>query len=66
MQYSLNEITLLPSYIPIDISSRSQVNPFTAALRSTMSYVGAHNLDELRNNTQYDIQSIEEFKFYYK
>lgn len=29
MQYSLNEITLLPSYRPTDISSRSQVNPFT-------------------------------------
>lgn len=56
----------IETWIPVTNTLPKFTAQFEAALRSTMSYVGAHNLDELRNNTQYDIQSIEEFKSYYK
>lgn len=56
----------IETWIPVTNTLPKFTVQFEAALRSTMSYVGAHNLDELRNNTQYDIQSIEEFKSYYK
>ena len=56
----------IETWIPVTNTLPKFTAQFEAALRSTMSYVGAHNLDELRNDTRYDIQSIEEFKSYYK
>jgi len=56
----------IETWVPVDNTLENFNTKFEAALRSTMSYVGAHNLDEFRTNTKYDIQSIEEFKSYYK
>lgn len=39
---------------------------FEAALRSSMSYTGCHNLQEFRSNVEIEYQSIAEFKSYYK
>ena len=56
----------IETWIPITNTLHKFTAQFEAALRSTMSYVGAHNLHEFKNFTQHDIQSIEEFKSYYK
>jgi IMP dehydrogenase/GMP reductase len=52
--------------IIVDTTLEEFINQFEAALRSAMSYVGAMNLHEFKNNTQWDIMSYEEFKSYYK
>lgn len=55
----------IETWVPVDTNLHDLTIRFEAALRSTMSYTGAHNLEEFRN-TRYDIQSSEEFKSYYK
>lgn len=55
----------IETWVPVDTNLHDLTIRFEAALRSTMSYTGAHNLEEFRN-TKYDIQSNEEFKSYYK
>lgn len=55
----------IESWIPIITNLSDFTGQFEAALRSAMSYVGAHNLEEFKE-TQHDIQTIEEFKSYYK
>ena len=56
----------IETLIEVNTNLKEYTTKFEAALRSTMSYTGAHNLKEFRSNTQYDIMSIEEFKSYYK
>lgn len=56
----------IETWVEVNSTLSKFTTKFEAALRSTMSYVGAHNLEELRTQTQYDIMSIEEFKSYYK
>ena len=52
--------------VPIIGDLDSYCNKFESVLRSAMSYTGAHNLEEFKNNTQIAIQSIEEFKSFDK
>ena len=52
--------------VPVLYTLDEYCNDFEAALRSAMSYTGAHNLDEFRINTEVAIQSISEFKSYDK
>lgn len=52
--------------VPIMGDLDSYCNKFESVLRSAMSYTGAHNLEEFKNNTQIAIQSIEEFKSFDK
>lgn len=52
--------------VPITGDLNSYCNRFESVLRSAMSYTGAHNLEEFKNNTQIAIQSIEEFKSFDK
>ena len=53
------------TWIPIITTLNAFVIRFEAALRSTMSYTGATTLEKF-HDSKYDIQSIEEFKSYYK
>ena len=53
------------TWIPITTTLDAFVIRFEAALRSTMSYTGATTLEKF-HDSKYDIQSIEEFKSYYK
>lgn len=53
------------TWIPIITTLDAFVIRFEAALRSTMSYTGATTLEKF-HDSEYDIQSIEEFKSYYK
>ena len=53
------------TWIPIITTLDAFVIRFEAALRSTMSYTGATTLEKF-HDSKYDIQSIEEFKSYYK
>ena len=53
------------TWIPITTTLDAFVIRFEAALRSTMSYTGATTLEKF-HDSEYDIQSIEEFKSYYK
>lgn len=53
------------TWIPIITTLDALVIRFEAALRSTMSYTGATTLEKF-HDSKYDIQSIEEFKSYYK
>ena len=53
------------TWIPIITTLNAFVIRFEAALRSTMSYTGATTLEKF-HDSEYDIQSIEEFKSYYK
>lgn len=55
----------LETWIPITTTLDAFVIRFEAALRSTMSYTGATTLEKF-HDSEYDIQSIEEFKSYYK
>lgn len=55
----------LETWIPITTTLDAFVIRFEAALRSTMSYTGATTLEKF-HDSKYDIQSIEEFKSYYK
>ena len=55
----------LETWIPIITTLDAFVIRFEAALRSTMSYTGATTLEKF-HDSEYDIQSIEEFKSYYK
>ena len=53
------------TWIPVITTLDAFVIRFEAALRSTMSYTGATTLEKF-HDSEYDIQSIEEFKSYYK
>ena len=52
--------------VPILYDLNTYCNSFEAALRSAMSYTGAHDLEEFKNNTKHMYQSIDEFKAYDK
>lgn len=52
-------------WVDVTTNLKEFVSRFEALLRSAMSYTGSHNLCEFRR-CQYDIQSVEEFKSYYK
>lgn len=56
----------IETWVEVNTNLEQFTAKFEAALRSTMSYVGAHNLYELTHNTICDQMSIEEFKSYYK
>lgn len=56
----------IETWVKIDSSLEDFKKKFDAALRSTMSYVNATNLYEIRNRTQYVPMSSSEFKSYYK
>lgn len=52
--------------VPITTSLSEVCYDIDSALRSAFSYVGARNLCEFRRLVQIDIQSMNEFKSYYK
>lgn len=54
------------SWVPIEYSLRDFRNKFEASLRSTMSYIGAYDLHELKLKTTYLPMSQTEFNAYYK
>lgn len=54
------------TYVTVDTNLSQFANAFEAALRSSMSLTGCHNLNEFHKNVEYEIQSINEFKSYYK
>lgn len=54
------------TYKEVNTTLEEFTKKFEASLKSAMSYIGAHNLNEFRTNTQWDIMSPEEFKAYYK
>ena len=56
----------IETWVKVDNTLEDLKKKFDAALRSTMSYVNATNLHELRTRTQYVPMSIAEFKSYYK
>jgi IMP dehydrogenase/GMP reductase len=56
----------IETWVKIEYTLDEFRKKFEAALRSTMSYVNANNLDELKSNTMYNQMSISEFKSYYK
>ena len=56
----------LLTHVIVDKTLDKFSKQFEAALRSSMSYTGCHNLEEFRNNVDYEIQSIAEFNSYYK
>lgn len=56
----------IETFVPVNTTVKEFVTKFEAALRSTMSYVGAHNLQELRDKCQYRIMTEAQFKSYYK
>lgn len=55
----------IQTFVPVITNLEGFMKQFDAAIRSTMSYVGAHNLKEL-HNAHYEIMSEAEFKAYYK
>lgn len=54
------------TYKEVNTTLEEFTKKFEASLKSAMSYTGAHNLNEFRTNTRWDIMSPEEFKAYYK
>lgn len=56
----------IETWVKIEYRLEEFKKKFEAALRSTMSYVDAHNLKELQTKTEYAPMSISEFKSYYK
>lgn len=52
--------------VPILYNLSSYCDTFESVLRSTMSYTGAHNLQEFKSHTLIEIQSIDEFKSFDK
>lgn len=56
----------IETWVKVDNTLEDFKKKFDAALRSTMSYVNATKLFELRKRTQYVPMSISEFKSYYK
>ena len=56
----------IETFVPVIMTLNTFTTKFEAALRSSMSYSGAHNLKEFRENTKYEIMSESEFKSYYK
>lgn len=56
----------IESWITVNTTLKEFTEKFEASLKSAMSYTGAHNLNEFKTNTQWDIMSPEEFKAYYK
>lgn len=55
----------IQTFVPVITTLEGFIKQFDAAIRSTMSYVGAHNLEEL-HHAHYEIMSEAEFKAYYK
>lgn len=55
----------IQTFVPVTTTLEGFMKQFDAAIRSTMSYVGAHNLEEL-HHAHYEIMSEAEFKAYYK
>ena len=56
----------IETWVKIEYPIQEIRTKFEAALRSTMSYIGAESLYELADKTQYMPMSISEFKSYYK
>lgn len=56
----------IETFVPVIMTLNTFTTKFEAALRSSMSYAGAHNLKEFRERTKYEIMSESEFKSYYK
>lgn len=54
------------TYKEVNTTLEEFTKKFESSLKSAMSYTGAHNLNEFKTNTQWDIMSPEEFKAYYK
>lgn len=54
------------SWVPVEYSLRDFRLKFEASLRSTMSYIGAYDLHELKLKTTYLPMSQTEFNAYYK
>lgn len=56
----------IETFVPVITNLPAFTAKFEAALRSSMSYVGAHNLEEFRTNTKYEYMTEAEFRAYYK
>ncbi len=56
----------IETFVPVITTLAGFTTKFEAALRSSMSYVGAHNLEEFRTNTKYEYMTEAEFRAYYK
>lgn len=56
----------IETFVPVITTLSGFTTKFEAALRSSMSYVGAHNLEEFRTNTKYEYMTESEFRAYYK
>lgn len=54
------------THVYVDKTLSKLENQFEAALRSAMSYTGCTNLEEFKNNVEFEYQTIAEFKSYYK
>ena len=54
------------THVCVDKTLDKFANQFEAALRSSMSYTGCKTLEEFKRNVEYEIQTISEFKSYYK
>lgn len=52
--------------VPIEYTLKEWTNDFEHALRSCMSYVGAHNLNEFRGHVKWDTMTDSSFKSYIK
>lgn len=56
----------MAKWIPIKYSLAEFVTKFEAALRSAMSYCGAHNLEEFIGKVKYEVMSQSEFSAFIK
>lgn len=56
----------IQTFVPVVTNLEGFMKQFDAAIRSTMSYVGAHNLEEFRTNTKYEYMTDAEFRAFYK
>lgn len=54
------------SWVPVEYSLREFRNKFESSLRSTMSYIGAYDLHDLKLKSTYLPMSQTEFNAYYK
>lgn len=63
---SIRNIEGIETWIPIKYSLNAFLDKFEDALRSCMSYCGAHNLDEFIGKVQWELMTETEFKSFYK